>query len=406
MSLNTTPNASRLHIGIFGRRNAGKSSLINALTDQETALVSPVAGTTTDPVYKAMELKGFGPSVFIDTAGLDDTGELGALRVQRTQEAAKMTDVAIFVFTDLPAEEDTWIREFQSRKVPVAAVVNRCDCLDPAPIIEAIRERYGLEAIPVSAKTGENMESLRKKLLALAPENFWELTITGDLVQAGDSVLLVMPQDIQAPRGRLILPQQQTLRELLDKGALIMSTTVDRLPEALEALSRPPKLIITDSQVFPQVYGQKPQESLLTSFSILFAGYKGDIHAFIQGAAAIENLTENSRVLIAEACAHSPTEEDIGREKIPKLLRKKAGQGLTVEFVRGNDFPETLAGYDLVIHCGACMFGRRHVLSRIHQAQQQQVPICNYGIAIAALTGILDKVCYAQPSGGADQTEG
>lgn len=395
MSLNDTPNASRLHIGIFGKRNAGKSSLINALTDQKTALVSPVAGTTTDPVYKAMELRGFGPSVFIDTAGLDDEGELGALRVQRTQEAAKKTDVAIFVFTDLPDAEDPWIRDFLARKVPVAAVVNQCDRLDPQPIMDAIQEKYGLSAIAVSAETGENVEVLRKKLLALAPENFWELTITGDLVQEGDLVLLVMPQDIQAPKGRLILPQQQTLRELLDKKALIMSTTVDKLPQALSTLSHPPKLIITDSQVFPQVYRLKPEESLLTSFSILFAGYKGDIRTFIAGASAIESLTEDSKVLIAEACAHSPTEEDIGREKIPKLLRKKAGQGLTVEFVRGADFPQDLSGYDLVIHCGACMFGRRHVLSRIHQAQQQQIPICNYGIAIAALTGILDKVCYA-----------
>ncbi len=396
MSLNDTPNASRLHIGIFGRTNAGKSTLLNALTGQAAALVSPVAGTTTDPVYKAMELQGFGPAVFIDTPGLDDQGELGQLRVQRTREAAKKTDVAVFVFTGLPEQEDPWIREFLREKTPVAAVVNQCDRLDPEPICRAIREMYGLEAIPVSAKTGAGVEEFRKSLLTLAPESFWELSITGDLVQPGDLVLLVMPQDIQAPRGRLILPQQQTIRELLDKKALIMSTTVDHLPEALAALNRPPELIITDSQVFPQVYALKPEGSRLTSFSILFAGYKGDIHAFVAGASAIESLTESSRVLIAEACAHAPTTEDIGREKIPALLRKKAGQGLQVEFVRGNDFPEDLTPYDLVIHCGACMFGRRHVLSRVQQARQQQVPICNYGIAIAALTGILDKVCYPQ----------
>lgn len=396
MSLNDTPNASRLHIGIFGRTNAGKSTLLNALTGQTAALVSPVAGTTTDPVYKAVELQGFGPAVFIDTPGLDDQGELGQLRVQRTREAAKKTDVAVFVFTGLPEQEDPWIREFLREKTPVAAVVNQCDRLDPEPICRAIREMYGLEAIPVSAKTGAGVEALRKSLLALAPESFWELSITGNLVQPGDLVLLVMPQDIQAPRGRLILPQQQTIRELLDKKALIMSTTVDHLPEALAALNRPPELIITDSQVFPQVYALKPEGSRLTSFSILFAGYKGDIHAFVAGASAIETLTENSRVLIAEACAHAPTTEDIGREKIPALLRKKAGQGLQVEFVRGNDFPEDLTPYDLVIHCGACMFGRRHVLSRVQQARQQQVPICNYGITIAALTGILDKVCYPQ----------
>lgn len=395
MALHDTPNASRLHIGIFGKRNAGKSSLINALTGQETALVSPVAGTTTDPVYKAMELKGFGPSVFIDTAGFDDDGELGALRVEKTREAARKTDVAIFVFSDLPHEETEWLRDFQSRNVPVVAVVTHCDVQDPEPIRKAIYETYGLQAIPVSAKTGENLETLRKTLLSLAPESFWELSITGELVGEGDLVLLVMPQDIQAPKGRLILPQQQTLRELLDKKCLIMSTTVDKLEASLQALARPPKLIITDSQVFPRVYALKPEESLLTSFSILFAGYKGDINVFIEGASAIEALTEGSRVLIAEACAHSPTEEDIGREKIPKLLRKKAGNGLSIDFVRGNDFPEDLSPYDLVIHCGACMFGRRHVLSRIRQAQEQNVPICNYGIVIAALTGILDKVCHA-----------
>ena len=395
MSLNDTPNASRLHIGIFGKRNAGKSSLINALTDQQTALVSPVAGTTTDPVYKAMELKGFGPSVFIDTAGLDDDGELGALRVERTREAAKKTDVAVFVFTALPDTEDPWITDFLKRKVPIAAVINQCDRIDPAPIAAALREKYGLEAIPVSARTGKNIEILRKKLLYLAPDNFWDLTITGELVQEGDLVLLVMPQDIQAPKGRLILPQQQTIRELLDKKALVMSTTADKLEESLLALSHPPKLIITDSQVFPQVYDKKPAESLLTSFSILFAGYKGDIAAFMEGASAIDALTESSRVLIAEACAHSPTEEDIGREKIPKLLRKRVGENLTVKFVRGNDFPQDLGSYDLVIHCGACMFTRRHVLSRIQQTQEQNVPICNYGVAIAALTGILDKVCHA-----------
>lgn len=394
MSINDTPNASRLHIGIFGGRNVGKSSLINALTGQSTALVSSVAGTTTDPVYKAIELQGFGPAVLIDTAGLDDEGELGALRVQRTREAARRTDVAIFVFTDLPGEEEPWILEFLNRKIPVAAVVNQCDRIDPTPIVQAIEEKYHLTAIPVSAKTKENIPQLQKKLLTLAPDNFWELTITGNLVTEGDLVLLVMPQDIQAPKGRLILPQQQTIRELLDKKALIMSTTVDQLPQALCVLAHPPKLIITDSQVFPQVYALKPEESLLTSFSILFAGYKGDIRTFLQGAKAIEGLTEGSRVLIAEACAHSPTEEDIGREKIPRLLRQKAGKNLTVEFVRGNDFPENLSGYDLIIHCGACMFGRRHVLSRIQLAQSQQVPICNYGVAIAALTGILEHVCY------------
>ena len=243
--------------------------------------------------------------------------------------------------------------------------------------------------------TGEGVDRLRSALIEAVPDGFWGLTITGDLVRAGDLVLLVMPQDIQAPKGRLILPQVQTIRELLDKKCSVMCCTADCLEETLKTLAVPPKLIITDSQAFPTVWKAKPPESLLTSFSILFAGYKGDINAFLDGAKAIGRLTERSRVLIAEACAHAPREEDIGRVKIPKLLRKKVGEGLTVDFVRGNDFPADLSPYDLVIHCGACMFNRRHVMSRIAQAEAQKTPICNYGVVLAALTGILDKVCHA-----------
>ena len=241
----------------------------------------------------------------------------------------------------------------------------------------------------------QGIPALRQALVKLVPDDFWDLTITGDLVTQGELVLLVMPQDLQAPKGRLILPQVQTIRELLDKKCPVMSCTADCLEATLAALAKPPKLIITDSQVFPLVWKAKPAESLLTSFSILFAGYKGDIRAFLKGAAALETLTEASRVLIAEACAHAPTQEDIGRVKIPNLLRKKVGQGLTIDFVQGADFPEDLSPYDLVIHCGACMFNRRHVLNRIAQAEGQKVPICNYGVVLAALAGILDKVCHA-----------
>lgn len=395
MSIQSTPRASRLHIGIFGKRNAGKSSLINALTGQDISLVSDVAGTTTDPVYKTFELQGIGPVVFIDTAGVDDHGDLGRLRVEKTREALEKTDLALLVLTDSPEEELPWLEALREKKIPVLAVLNKCDALaDPEALREALAQKLSLPVLAVSAQSGENIPQLRREIARQVPDSFWELTITGDLVQSGDLVLLVMPQDIQAPKGRLILPQVQTIRELLDKKCLVMSCTTDRLEAALQALSAPPKLIITDSQAFPAVWKAKPAESMLTSFSILFAGYKGDMQAFLAGAQAIEALTESSTVLIAEACAHAPAEEDIGREKIPKLLRKKVGQGLSFDFVRGNAFPQDLSPYDLVIHCGACMFNRRHVLNRIAQAQAQNVPVCNYGIVLAALSGILDKVSY------------
>lgn len=399
MGLQDTPRASRLHIGLFGNRNAGKSSLINALTGQDISLVSPVAGTTTDPVYKAFELRGVGPVVFIDTAGLDDAGELGALRVQKTKEALEKTDVAILVLTGRANEELAWYRQFREKKLPVLAVLSQCDQYDTpedasAVLAELSIQLGGLPVLPVSAQTGENIPQLRQALVQCIPDDFWANSITGDLAQAGDTILLVMPQDIQAPKGRLILPQVQTIRELLDKKCSVMSCTADCLEQTLAALAKPPKLIITDSQAFPTVWAAKPEESLLTSFSILFAGYKGDITAFRKGATALAGLTEDAKILVAEACAHAPTTEDIGRVKIPNLLRKKIGEDLSFDFVRGNDFPQDLTPYDLVIHCGACMFNRRHVLNRIAQAEEQGVPICNYGIVLAAMTGILDKVVY------------
>ena len=321
MSIQSTPRASRLHIGLFGSRNAGKSSLINALTGQEISLVSPVAGTTTDPVYKSFELQGVGPVVFIDTAGLDDEGDLGQLRVEKTRQALEKTDLALLVLTGLPREELPWLDLLKEKKIPTLAVLNKRDQLeDPEALEGTLRETLGLPVLAVSAATGENIPALRQELVQQVPDDFWDLTITGDLVTEGDLVLLVMPQDLQAPKGRLILPQVQTIRELLDKKCPVMSCTADCLETTLAALAKPPKLIITDSQVFPLVWKAKPSESLLTSFSILFAGYKGDIRAFLKGAAALETLTEASRVLIAEACAHAPTQEDIGRVKIPNLL--------------------------------------------------------------------------------------
>ncbi len=421
MSMTETPRSERLHIGIFGNRNAGKSSLINALTGQNVSVVSDVAGTTTDPVYKAMELHGFGPVVFIDTPGLDDTGELGELRVKKTMEALEKTDVAVFVF-ELSALSDKlggspsvgkvieeWFARIKAKNIPIIPVVNKCDDLTISgnsgvgASYDSSRDISfsGCETsadfgtpLPVSAKNGTNIEKLRELIIRAAPESFLETSITGNLIQNGDLVLLVMPQDIEAPKGRLILPQVQTIRELLDKKCSVMSCTADTLDATLKYLSTPPSLIITDSQAFKTVYPKVPDGSRLTSFSILFAAYKGDMNAFLSGAQALANLKDGDRVLIAEACTHPPTNEDIGRDKIPTLIRKKIGENIQFDFVRGADFPEDLSPYQLIIHCGACMFNRQHVMSRIARAAAQNVPICNYGIALAYLTGILDKVVH------------
>lgn len=396
MSLNHTPHANRLHIALFGRRNSGKSSLINALTGQDTALVSAIPGTTTDPVSKAMEIHGIGPCVFIDTPGFDDEGELGTMRIARTLKAIERTDIALLLCEDGDFEEEKqWIKQLKEKNIPVILILNKADKrknIDATT--KSIEEACQEKPLIVSAKEHTGIEAIQQALLQKLPVDFDQHTITGNLAEEGDLVLLVMPQDIQAPKGRLILPQVQTLRELLDKKCIVTSCTTDKLPETLQALARPPRLIITDSQVFHIVYQQKPAESKLTSFSVLMAGYKGDIHYYIEGASAIDRLTPQSRVLIAEACTHAPLSEDIGRVKLPRLLRKKVGEELQIDMVAGTDFPEDLTPYHLVIHCGGCMFNRKYVLSRIGQARVQQVPITNYGIAIAHLNGILDKIAY------------
>lgn len=396
MSLNETPRGTRLHIGLFGKRNSGKSSLVNALTNQQISVVSDVAGTTTDPVYKSMEIHGIGPVVFIDTAGFDDEGELGGKRIMQTRNALDKTDVAILIFGASPDESDRqWVRLFTQQNTPFIPVINKTDILEnPAELEKEVVSLCKRDVVLVSAKTGEGIEQLRNKLIGSVPDDFGERTITGDLCSDGDIVLLVMPQDIQAPKGRLILPQVQTLRELLDKKCLVMSCTTDRLEQTLASLAKPPKLIITDSQVFKTVYEKKPQESRLTSFSTLFAKYKGDIDYFVDSTSVFESLTENSKILIAEACSHVPLKEDIGREKLPRMLRARYGQGLRIDNVNGQNFPEDLSGYDLVIQCGACMFNRRYVMSRVEKAKSQGVPMSNYGVVIAYLSGILDKVDY------------
>lgn len=401
--LNEVPNANRLHIGIFGKTNSGKSSLLNIITGQSTSIVSDVAGTTTDVVYKAMEINPLGPCVLMDTAGLEDNTSLGAKRLEKTQLAMDKADVAIIVF---PADgrqdfasELQLLSRFRQKNIPVLCLINDfSDNREAVSDLQAIlAERLKdskIKAIVADCGHGGNIDELRMALASLMPEDFDTEYITGRLVAEDDVVLLVMPQDIQAPKRRLILPQVQTIRELLDRKCLVVSATADKYQQALSQLKAAPKLIITDSQVFKYVYEHKPAESRLTSFSVLFAAYKGDLAYYIEGAKHIDRLTEKSRVLIAECCTHAPLQEDIGRVKIPALLRKRFGAKLQVDVVSGTDFPENLSTYDLVIQCGGCMFNRQFIMTRIEKAKAEAVPMTNYGITIAYLTGILDKISF------------
>lgn len=401
--LNEVPNANRLHIGIFGKTNSGKSSLLNIITGQSTSIVSDVAGTTTDVVYKAMEINPLGPCVLMDTAGLEDNTSLGAQRLEKTQLAMDKADVAIIVF---PADgrqdfasEMQLLSRFRQKNIPVLCLIN--DFSDNREAVSDLQARLAerlkdskIKAVVADCSHAGNIDELRITLASLMPEDFDTEYITGRLVSEDDVVLLVMPQDIQAPKRRLILPQVQTIRELLDRKCLVISVTADKYQQALSQLKAAPKLIITDSQVFKYVYEHKPAESRLTSFSVLFAAYKGDLAYYIEGAKHIDRLTEKSRVLIAECCTHAPLQEDIGRVKIPALLRKRFGTKLQVDVVSGTDFPENLSTYDLVIQCGGCMFNRQFIMTRIEKAKAEALPMTNYGITIAYLTGILDKISF------------
>ena len=386
MGLNELHSSQRVNIVFVGKRNSGKSSLINALAGQAVSIVSDTLGTTTDPVRKVMEIDGLGPCVITDTAGFDDEGELGLQRVSKTRIAMRSADVVVAVFDGRSCDICDEIEFLNTAECKnIVYVLNKSD-------IANCKVTLPQPSISVSALTGQGIDDLKELIKKTAPEKIFEDSITGDLVKKGDTVLLVMPQDSSAPKGRLILPQVQVIRELLDKGANPVCATLESLHSAIDTLKGAPSLVITDSQVFKNVAETIPQDWKLTSFSVLMAGYKGDIDAFVKGAKELDNLKAGSRVLIAEACSHTTTDADIARVKIPNLIPKKINPHIEITVVSGDDFPQDTSGYDLVIHCGACMFNKAHVLSRQKICEKSHTPMTNYGIAIAHLTGILDRI--------------
>ncbi len=402
MGLNETPRANRVHIAIFGRRNAGKSSLINALTGQEIAVVSPVKGTTTDPVYKAMELLPIGPVVLIDTAGLDDEGELGALRRKKTLEVLHKTDLAVVVIdaaigaTDF---EQAIVRQIKQKNIPVVGAVNKIDKEDTAQgMLKDYEARLGIPLNAVSAMSGKGISQLKKAIIQALPEDEEKFKIVADLISPGDFVVLVVPIDKAAPKGRLILPQQQTIRDVLESDAMAVVTKEYELKETLENLGKKPRLVITDSQAFLKVAADTPKDISLTSFSILFARNKGDLTELVKGAKRIEILQDGDKVLIAEACTHHRQADDIGRVKIPRWLRQRTGKRLQLEFASGVQFPQNIRDYALIVHCGGCMLNRRAMQYRIKQAVRANVPIVNYGVLIAYVQGILGRAIAPFPS--------
>jgi len=389
-SMNTTPKASRLHIGIFGRRNAGKSSLINALTKQNVALVSSTAGTTTDPVFKAMELLPIGPVVIIDTAGLDDEGELGEMRVERTFQVLNSTDLALLVIDSeigVGQPETEAIQKTKDKKIPVIGILNKSDIKKHT--IDARREwqkMLGAELIEVSALTGEGITELLMAIIRKAPEENTMPSLVEGLVSSGEVAVLVVPIDKAAPKGRLILPQQQVIRDLLDKGAIAVITRQHELKKTLDSLNKPPVIVITDSQEFKKVEELTPESIPLTSFSILLARQKGDLEELKKGVEAIDKLLPGDRVLIAEACTHHRQDEDIGTVKIPRWLNERVGGELSYQWASGMSFPSDISRFKLIVHCGACMINRREMMYRISIAKEKGIPIVNYGLLIAHLT--------------------
>ena len=399
-ALDRTPRGERLHVAILGRRNAGKSSLINALTNQAIAIVSPVPGTTTDPVYKSMEILPIGPVVLIDTAGIDDTGDLGQLRIKKTLDVLDKAD--LLVLTLDPGQEQgdyeaDLIDQAKKRGLPVVGALNKMD-LYPELKPDAKKTspdpdsgKLGIPVIPVSSLTLQGMEELKEAIIKAAPQEWSSPTILGDLIQAGDTVILVTPIDDSAPKGRLILPQVQTIRDILDNNACALVVQSRDLSQTWNNFKTKPKLVITDAQVFADVAGTLPPDVHLTAFSILFARYKGELESLVAGASAIEGLKPGDRVLIAEACTHHRVGDDIGTVKIPQMLRQRIGGELDFQWASGNTLPDDLTGFKLIIHCGACMINRKQMLSRIALAKAAGVPMVNYGVLIAFMKGILQR---------------
>lgn len=385
MGLNDTASAERIHIGFFGMRNAGKSSVVNAVTGQELSVVSDVKGTTTDPVQKAMELLPLGPVVIIDTPGLDDEGELGELRIKKSKQALRKTDIAVLTvdaLKGLSENDKELIKEFEIRKTPYIVAYNKSDLLTEKPAVNGIY---------ISARTGENINELKEALGKLASVGKSEKHIVSDLLDEGDLVVLVIPIDESAPKGRLILPQQQTIRDILDSGCTAVACRDTELRATLASLAKKPKLVITDSQAFARVSKETPEDIMLTSFSILFARYKGDLEQLVKGAAALEKLENGNKILIAEGCTHHRQCNDIGTVKIPGWVRNFTGKELEFSFVSGGEFPDNLSDYSLVIHCGGCMLNEKEMKARISYATEKEIPIVNYGVAIAHMNGILKR---------------
>ncbi|EGT4205866.1 [FeFe] hydrogenase H-cluster maturation GTPase HydF [Clostridioides difficile] len=395
MSLNSTPQSVRVHIGLFGKRNAGKSSIINAITNQSAAIVSDIAGTTTDPVFRPMEILPIGPCVLIDTAGLDDVGELGELRIGKSLDVLEKTDIALLVVDcqiGISQEDLSLIEKFNDKNIPHILILNKIDTIkNQSEILNLAKNKVKCPVVSVSSTDKIGIENLKNEIIKVLPKDSTEFKLVSDLIEPNDLVVLVVPIDKAAPKGRLILPQQQVIRDILDNGAISIVTKEDSLKETLSNLGKKPKLVITDSQVFPQVDKDTPKDIPLTSFSILFARQKGDLKELINGAYALENLKDGDKILMAEGCTHHRQTDDIGTVKIPNMIRKKTGKNITFEFSSGVSFTEDINKYALVVHCGACMMNRAGMLSRIEKAKSFNVPIVNYGILIAYVKGILER---------------
>lgn len=395
MSLNSTPQSVRVHIGLFGKRNSGKSSVINAITNQEAAIVSSIAGTTTDPVFRPMEILPIGPCVLIDTAGLDDTGHLGELRVNKSLDVLSKTDIALLVVDSnlgLSSEDLSLIEKFKAKKIPHLLVLNKIDTVkDQTMTLDTAKKLVKCPIACVSAINKTGIENLKHEIINTLPEDAGEFKLVGDLINPEDIVVLVIPIDKAAPKGRLILPQQQVIRDILDHGAIAIITKEDSLIETITNLNKKPKLVITDSQAFHKVKKDTPEDILLTSFSILFARQKGNLDELVKGAYAINNLKDGDKILVAEGCTHHRQDDDIGTFKIPKWIREKTQKELTFDFTSGVTMGKDLEQYSLIVHCGACMMNRAAMIARIEKAKELNIPIVNYGILIAYLNGILNR---------------